>query len=210
MLYRKSPLLQGPIFRQVYTKSYDKGNFHLQCTYCNLFNAEKEENGRNKCKTCFGVKTFEYLTAIALKYMELNYEVQSQYSSEECFYKQLLSIDFRLYPISHYSIFKPFIEVIEDWHGFEDFTAKIKGAIKLKHAMSFREPIFYLYEEDFGIRFDKEETCILNVTKKLQGFIELVEQIDKCNGEERENLLNDIYIKSPYYPYLRYLDNEAI
>jgi hypothetical protein len=208
MLYKKSPLLHGPIFRQVCTKAYDKGNFHLQCTYCHLFNAEKEENGRHRCKLCFGNKTFEYLTSVALKHMEQNYEVQYQYSSNECFYKNLLSIDFRLYPINPYSFVKPFIEVIEGWHDFEDIISKIKGAIKLNHAMIVRDPIFYLYEMDFGFNFGNEESCILNAINKLEGYFEVVEQINNSSGEKRDKLLDDIYKKSPYYSYLKFLKKD--
>ncbi|MGE8203039.1 hypothetical protein ACQKP0_00525 [Heyndrickxia sp. NPDC080065] len=210
MLFRKSTLLHGPIFRQVCTKAYDRGDIRLQCTYCNLFNAEKEENERHICKLCFGDKTFEYLTAMTIKHMKINnYEAHFQYSSKECFYKSLLNFDFRLCPIHfHQTCF--FIEMLEDWHTFEDFSGLIKGAIKLKYAMMIKEPIFYLYEEDFGTRFDKEETCILNATKKVKGFFELAEQIANSSGVQRDNLLNDIYKMSPYYPFLKFLDKDAI
>ncbi len=93
--------------------------------------------------------------------MELsNYEVHFQYSSKECFYKSLLIFDFRLCPIHFYQTCF-FIEMLEDWHTFEEFSGLIKGAIKLKHAMMIKEPIFYLYEEDFGTRLIKKELAFL-------------------------------------------------
>ncbi|MBA2879333.1 hypothetical protein HNR63_002405 [Anoxybacillus kamchatkensis] len=203
MLYKKSPLLHGPIFRQVYTKAFDKGNFHLQCTYCNLFDAEKEENGRYKCKSCFGNKTCEYLTAVALKRMELNYEVQYQYSSKECFYKKPLYIDFRLYPTLLFST-RFFLEVLENWHSYEDDDSKIKNALKLQHFMIIKEPIFYLYEEDFGLNYGNEESCTLNIIPKLEDFFKTVEKIDSCDKVERDLLLDELYKKSPYYSYLKF------